>query len=115
MGNRRSIRLAGFDYSQAGNYFVTVCTQNGVCFFGNVMDGEMVVNDAGTMVNTVWDELPTYYPGVSIDAFQIMPNHLHGIIVLRHPVGATPRGCPENTASVGATPVVAHPMNAVVA
>ncbi len=50
----------------------------------------MTLNDAGRMVKTVWDEIPEYYPGVDIDAFQIMPNHIHGIII----VGAAPRGRP---------------------
>jgi len=51
----------------------------------------MTLNDAGWMVKTVWDEIPEYYPGVDIDAFQIMPNHIHGIII----VGAGPCACPD--------------------
>ncbi len=98
-GNRRSIRLPGFDYSQAGSYFVTIRIQNGARLFGEVEDGTMVMSDAGKMVNTVWHELSTYYPGVTIDAFQIMPNHIHGIIVLHDAVGATPRGCPDRMGS----------------
>ncbi|MBW1772336.1 MAG: transposase [Deltaproteobacteria bacterium] len=89
--NRRSIRLPGYDYSQAGAYFVTICTKNRECLFGDMVNHEMALNNAGRMVEIVWNELPEYYPRVSTDIFQIMPNHIHGIIII---VGATPRGCP---------------------
>ena len=79
-------------YSQAGAYFVTICTQNWECLFGDVVDGEMKLNDPGRMVQTVWNEIPVYYSGIDIDACQIIPNHLHGIIVI---VRADPRVCPE--------------------
>ncbi|HPN32919.1 MAG TPA: hypothetical protein PK843_00255 [bacterium] len=90
--HRRSIRLKGYDYSQAGAYFVTICTQNRQCLFGDVTDGEMRLNAAGQMVQSVWDELPLFYPGVDIDEFVVLPNHVHGIVIL---VGAAPRGRPE--------------------
>ena len=92
--NRRSIRLKGYDYSQAGAYFVTICTQHRECLFGEIVDGEMVLNDAGRMVQTGWDGIPSHYPGIDIDAFQIMPNHIHGIVFIA--VGAGPRACPDN-------------------
>ena len=97
--NRRSIRLPGYDYSQAGAYFVAIYVKDRECLFGDIVNRELVLNNAGQMVETVWNELPKFYPRVSTDAFQIMPNHIHGIIVIiRHhavpPVGATPRGCP---------------------
>jgi REP element-mobilizing transposase RayT len=79
---RRSLRLKGYDYAQAGAYFVTVCTQDRACLFGDIVDGEMRVNEAGRMVQTVWDELPVHYAGVGIDAYVIMPNHIHGVIGL---------------------------------
>jgi hypothetical protein len=90
--DRRSIRLQGYDYSQAGAYFVTICAQNRECLFGDIADGEMRLNDAGQMVQTVWDEIPAHYPGIDIDAFVVMPNHIHGIIVI---VRAAPCGRPE--------------------
>ncbi len=102
--HRRSIRLKGYDYTQAGAYFVTICTQNRECLFGEVVDGEMRLNAAGQMIQSVWNELPAFYPGVDIDEFVVMPNHIHGIIVL---VGATPCGrpvTPPNDHPVGATP-----------
>ncbi len=100
--NRKSIRLRGYDYSQAGAYFVTICTQNRECLFGNIINEKMVLNDAGQMVKMIWDELPINYPGINIDEFQIMPNHIHGIIILvgagpRACTDATPRGCPKTT------------------
>lgn len=89
--SRRSIRLRGYDYSQAGAYFMTICTQNRECLFGEIVDGEMRLNAAGEMVQTVWDEIPAHYPGIDIDEFVVMPNHIHGIIVI---VGAAPCGRP---------------------
>ncbi len=97
--HRRSIRLKGYDYTQPGAYFVTICTEDRECLLGEIVDGEMQLNDAGWMVQTVWDQLPDHYPGVDIDEFVVMPNHVHGIIVLvGDPVGATPRGCPDGQA-----------------
>mgnify|MGYP000913469741 FL=1 len=96
--HRRSIRLKGYDYSQSGACFVTICTQNRVCLFGDIVDGEMRLNDAGKIVHGVWNDLPNHYPGMELDAFVVMPNHVHGIIVI---VGAglklapTKRGLPE--------------------
>ena len=96
---RRSLRLRGYDYSQAGAYFVTLGTPNRECLFGDIVHGEMVLNDAGRMVQAIWDELPPNYPGIGIDAFVIMPNHIHGIITIQpHHVGATPRACPDDAA-----------------
>lgn len=78
--HRRSIRLPGYDYSQAGAYFVTICTQNRLCLFGEVADGRMIQNVAGQMVETVWQQLPDRFPQILMDAFVVMPNHVHGII-----------------------------------
>ena len=81
-GGRRSIRLRDYDYSQEGAYFVTLCTQDKICFFGTVDNGEMLVNDAGSMVDRAWSSLPETCPGIELDEFKTMPNHLHGIVVL---------------------------------
>ncbi len=97
--HRRSIRLKGYDYSQAGLYFITICTQNRLCVFGEIKNGEMVLNDAGMMIKTVWHEIPVYYHGFNIHEFIIMPNHVHGIIQIisnPKPVGAGPCACPVN-------------------
>ena len=83
--HRRSIRLKGFDYSSAGAYFVTICTQNKECFFGDIADGKMNRNDAGNMIDKWWNELKERFVGIELDEYVIMPNHFHGIII----VGAT--------------------------
>jgi len=102
--HRRSIRLKGYDYSQSGAYFVTICVQNRECLYGNIINGKMLLNDAGEMVHRAWNDLPAKYPGFEADAFVVMPNHVHGIIVL---VGAGPRACtpplsgPRNITRIG--------------
>ena len=83
--HRRSTSWRGYDYASFGAYFVTICTQGKVCLLGDVVGGEMGVNAAGEMVWRVWDEMPERYPGVEVDAFVVMPNHVHGIVVL-HPL-----------------------------
>ncbi len=97
--HRRSIRLKGYDYHQTGAYFVTICTHKKKCMLGDVEDGRMVLNEVGQMVQRTWIELPVHYIGVNIDEFIIMPNHLHGIIILN--VGAGPRACPQDEETKG--------------
>ncbi len=77
---------------------MTICTQDRVCLLGEVVDGEVRLSDAGRMVQAAWNELSGRYPGVQIDAFVVMPNHIHGIIVLVESirgVGAGLRACPD--------------------
>ncbi len=86
--HRRSIRLQGYDYSTPGAYFVTIVTQGRESLFGQIIDGEMHLNDAGRMVERWWHELNRKFPNVRTDAYVIMPNHFHGIIqILPHPNG----------------------------
>jgi len=85
--HRRSIRLKGYDYAQAGLYFITICCQDRMCRFGTVQNGEMVLNDLGMIAHEEWVKLAERFPNFELDVFQIMPNHMHGIIVLNH-VGA---------------------------
>jgi len=80
--HRRSIRLKGYDYTQAGAYFVTICVYQWECLLGDVRDGEMVLSEYGRIVQETWDDLPNHYPHMELDAWVIMPNHVHGIIVL---------------------------------
>lgn len=93
--HRRSIRLQEHDYTRACAYFVTICTQDRACLFGEVIDRALRLNQAGVAVQTVWNDIPNHYAGVDIDAFVVMPNHIHGIIVLTGAavVGAGPRAC----------------------
>jgi REP element-mobilizing transposase RayT len=79
---RRSIRLKGYEYSRPGTYFVTICTRDRECLFGNVSDGQMVLNNAGRIIERAWKDLPTRFPSVELDVFGVMPNHVHGIIAI---------------------------------
>ena len=80
--HRRSIRLKGYDYSRAGAYFVTICTQNRDSLFGDIADNQVMLKELGKMVKTTWDTFTRYYGGVDTDHFVVMPNHIHGITVL---------------------------------
>ncbi|MBI4353588.1 MAG: transposase, partial [Candidatus Omnitrophica bacterium] len=82
--HRRSVRLRGYDYSRAGAYFVTVCTGNREFLFGNIHSGKMVVNDAGKMAELCWQKIPEHYPDVAVDIYVVMPNHVHGILVIKN-------------------------------
>jgi len=86
--HRRSIRLQGYDYSQPGIYFITLCTQNHECLFGEILNGEMRLNEFGKMTQQCWLEIPHHFPHVKLDEFVIMPDHIHGIIILNDIVGA---------------------------
>ena len=101
--HRRSIRLKGYDYSQAGLYFITICVENRLLLFGHIENGSMILNDAGNMVTTVWNEIPTHYPGFRLHEFVVMPNHFHGII---ETVGAGPRACPNHTSAMSVSDIV---------
>jgi REP element-mobilizing transposase RayT len=106
--HRQSIRYKGYDYSSPGVYFTTICSQNKSCLFGSVVatpcncsssevsknirtetglcricgNAEMRLNNAGIMVKDVWNKIPLFYKGFSIDNFVIMPNHIHGILII---------------------------------
>ena len=82
--HRRSIRLKGYDYSQKGLYFITICCQNRICRFGDVVDGEMALNEYGQIAYNEWLKLSDRFSNFELDVFQIMPNHIHGIILLNN-------------------------------
>jgi REP element-mobilizing transposase RayT len=79
---RRSIRLRDYDYSQQGAYFVTVCTYERRCLFGEIVGDTMMLNDWGRAAQACWDEIPAHHPMVGLDSFVVMPNHIHGVIVI---------------------------------
>lgn len=83
---RRPLRLRGYDYTRPGAYFVTICTHRRVCLFGRIVDGAIHPNAFGAIVDACWRTLPEHYPHVGLDAFVVMPNHVHGILVLAHDV-----------------------------
>ena len=80
--HRRSIRLRGYDYAQAGAYFVTICTYQRACLFGEVVDSDIRLSPLGEIIASCWDEIPNHFPAVALDASIVMPNHLHGILVI---------------------------------
>jgi REP element-mobilizing transposase RayT len=80
--HRHSIRLKGYDYSQPGAYFVTIVTHLRQCLFGEIANNEMILNDYGKISEQCWNDIPKHYPNAITDEFVIMPNHIHGIIIL---------------------------------
>jgi len=110
--HRRSIRLKGCDYTQPGAYFITICTHGRECLFGEIIDGEMHLNEAGQIVVQTWQDLPNHVPNVQLDAFVVMPNHVHGIIIITDHAGGIGVGSkparttmgPGSTADSGSTP-----------
>ena len=88
-GNRRSTRVPGYDYTSPGAYFVTVVAFQREMLFGKIENDEMRLNARGKIVSECWHEIPEHFPHVELGAFVVMPNHMHGIIVI---VNDTRRG-----------------------
>ena len=80
--HRRSIRLKGYDYSQAGAYFITICCKDMKCFFGKIENSEMIMSEFGQIAFDEWIKLSARFANFELDVFQMMPNHMHGILVL---------------------------------
>jgi len=78
---RRAMRLAEYDYRRAGAYFLTICAHDRQCMFGHITGGVMQLNPFGAVVREVWNELTRHYAYIELDAFVVMPNHVHGIII----------------------------------
>ena len=95
--HRKSIRLKGYDYSQAGVYFITICCQNRVHLFGNVINKQMILNDAGKMIEKWFNELQNKFPDVKCHEMVVMPNHIHFIIENIGSVGADLCVCPNDS------------------
>ena len=79
---RRSIRLKGYDYTRPGAYFVTLCAHERACLFGAIVDGAMRLNGYGEVVREEWLRTAALHSHVELDAFVVMPNHMHGIIII---------------------------------
>ena len=86
---RRSIRLKGYDYSKEGMYFITSCCAGMAHRFGKIMDGEMFLNEYGQIANDEWLKLTDQFRNIDLAEFVVMPNHMHGIIVINESTGAT--------------------------
>jgi len=80
--HRRSIRLKGYDYSQEGVYYLTICAKDRECLFGEVVDGEMRLSDFGEIVKRHWLEIRNHFHHIIQDTFVVMPNHVHGVLVI---------------------------------
>ena len=92
---RNSLRLQEYDYGQAGVYFVTVVLKERVIMFGEIVNETVTLNNAGQIVQDVWDDLPNHYPNIELDAFIVMPDHVHGIIVIQETESVTNRNVGE--------------------
>ena len=88
--HRKSVRLKGYNYAQAGLYFLTICTHNRECLLGNINNGQLLLNDAGQAALKCWEAIPQHFPNAVVHPFVIMPNHVHGIIAL---LGQEDAGC----------------------
>jgi putative transposase len=79
--HRHSIRMKGYDYSNGGIYFITICVKDRICLFGDIVKGKLTLNNAGMMVENEWIKIPNRFPGVQLHQYVIMPNHFHAIMV----------------------------------
>ena len=90
--HRKFLRMKGYDYAQAGGYFVTIVTQGRECLFGEIVGGEMRLNPFGKIVNEEWLRSAEIRREIELDAFVVMPNHIHGIVFIHNnTIGATGR------------------------
>ena len=80
--HRRSIRIKGYDYSSEGAYYVTIVAWHRDCIFGEIVDGETILNNLGRIADECWQAIPEHFPFVELGAYVIMPNHVHGIIII---------------------------------
>jgi putative transposase len=86
-GHRRSVRLRGYDYGWQGYYAVTICSQSRQCLFGTIEKGKVLLSDAGKIIEKIWNETPHVRREIRLDAFVIMPNHIHGIVQIKREDG----------------------------
>jgi len=93
-GQRKCIRLRGFDYQSAGYYFVTFCVQNRLCLLGEIIQGKNILNEAGYLVHHTMNAIQNWYSGIQVDTFIVMPNHVHVIVVIEK--GSTQRSTPTH-------------------
>ena len=92
--HRRSIRLPGYDYAKSGAYFITICTQNHACLFGNIVNGEMVLTRTGQIVGHEWMRTGEIRDGITLDTWAVMPNHFHAIVCIADDDRGTARRAP---------------------
>jgi putative transposase len=83
--NRKPTRYKSYDYNLPGYYFVTICSNNMKCLFGEINNGVMVLNNFGGVVNNCWNEIPKHFSCVELNYYRLMPNHFHGILIINPP------------------------------
>ena len=105
--HRRSIRLPGYDYADAGAYFITICTHGRACLFGQVVDGEMRLNALGEIVREEWEKSATIRAEIEIGEYVIMPNHFHAIVMIGR--GVRPDAPTENRPDTPTFPIGPKP------
>ncbi len=81
--SQKSLRLKHYDYSQGGGYFVTICTHNRECVLGGLINKEFILSLIGEKAKEFWQEIPMHFENVQLDVFVAMPNHIHGIIIIK--------------------------------
>jgi len=91
--NRKLNRLKGYNYSRDGWYFVTICAKNREHFFGKIVNGEMRLSKIGKTAEKFWQEITAHFPDVKLDEFIIMPNHIHGIIIIENNIVGNKNFC----------------------
>jgi putative transposase len=79
-----SARLQNWDYRWAGAYFITICTQNREHYFGEIMDGKMQLSNLGVVADILWHQIPHHHLNVELGAFVVMPNHIHGVLIINN-------------------------------
>jgi REP element-mobilizing transposase RayT len=89
--SRRTVRLRGFDYASPGWRFITICTHNRACIFGDLKAGSISLTPIGKIVQRTWAETPNHFPNVGLDEYVIMPNHLHGLLLIEDTTGVSGR------------------------
>jgi REP element-mobilizing transposase RayT len=80
--HRRSIRLKEYDYSKPAGFFITICTHNRKLIFGQITNGEIKLSEIGRIAKNYWEEIPSHFTNAALDEYVIMPNHIHGIILI---------------------------------
>jgi len=105
---RRSTRLEGYDYSQSGGYFVTICTHRKACILGEISGGILLPTKLGKTVKTCWLGIPDHFPNTEMDEWVIMPNHIHGIILIHD--ASSGEAFAKNSDSINRTTANASPL-----
>jgi putative transposase len=77
-----SFRLNTWDYTTAATYFITICTNKRLHYFGEIENGKLIYTPVGAIADVLWHEIKIHVPNVELDKFIVMPNHIHGILIL---------------------------------